>query len=874
MKNSNRTNPSNRFVVIDGNSLINRAYFAIQRPMITKEGLYTQGVYGFLNMLQKIIADHTPGYLAVAFDKKGPTFRHKEYVDYKAGRKGMPPELAMQMPLLKEVLTAMKISILEMDGYEADDIIGTLVKRGESEGLEPLIVTGDKDALQLASDRTQVLITKKGISEFDMYDRDTFANAYGFAPEQFVDFKALMGDPSDNIPGIPGVGEKTAMTLIREYGTVEKLLEAAPSITNIKLRAKIEENHVIVRMSRRLAEIDTNVPIETDFDRFIMEEPDVRALAEIYRKLEFNRFLKELQIAEWKPSKTIPLNSKAEIHRLGEKMTRGNPLAIKVFSDENHLDRPVISGISLCHDGQCYHIEPITDDTLFAVEELFLEKQPQIFGHELTTDYYALLANGVVRWQPDTGGDCAIAQYLLQPDRSRYDLASLAQEHLQRDIGATLMQGEAEQGASWCETVVQLSAILTPMLEAEGLLPIYRDVELPLVFMLASMEIQGFSVDREELVAAGIMLGSKLDELTEQIYRLAGGPFSILSPKQLGEVLFNQLQLPSGKKTKTGFSTNAEILEKLRGEHEIVDLILEYRTLSKLKSTYVEGLLPMINRDGKIHAHFRQTVAATGRISCTEPNLQNIPIKQEEGRKLRKAFIPTDSEHVLVGADYSQIELRILAHMSGDPLLIEAFQRNDDIHRATASKVFGIPENEVTLLQRNNAKAVNFGVIYGMSGFGLAAELGISRKEAEAYIAAYFEKYRKVKEFLDNQIRTCREEGFVTTILGRKRPIREIAASNPMARQAAERLAMNSPIQGSAADIIKLAMIHCHLRLRGEGLSSRLILQVHDELIIEANVNELDQVKHILAETMEQAYPLNVGLFVEVNTGKNWYELK
>ena len=874
MKNSNRMSSSNRLVVIDGNSLINRAYFAIQHPMITKEGLYTQGVYGFLNMMQKIIADHDPGYLAVAFDKKGPTFRHKEYVDYKAGRKGMPPELAMQMPLLKEVLTAMKISILEMDGYEADDIIGTLVKRGENEGLEPLVVTGDKDALQLASDRTRVLITKKGISEFDMYDREAFTAAYGFPPEQFVDFKALMGDPSDNIPGIPGVGEKTAMNLIKEFGTVERLLESASSITNIKLRAKIEENHVIARMSRRLAEIDTNVPIETDFDQFIIEEPDVKTLAELYRKLEFNRFLKELHVAEWTPSETISLKDRKEIKLLADRMDREKPLTIKVFSDENHLDRPTISGISISHNGQGYHIAPITEDTLAALEELLLEKRPRIYGHELTTDYYALLANGVERWQPDTGFDCAVAQYLLQPDRSRYDLASLAQEYLQRDIGATLMQGEAEQGASWCETVVQLSSLFLPILEAEGLLPIFQNVELPLVFMLASMEVQGFSVDREELVAAGALLGSKLEELTKQIYHLAGGPFSILSPKQLGEVLFNQLQLPSGKKTKTGFSTNAEILEKLRGEHEIVDLILEYRTLSKLKSTYVEGLLPMINRDGKIHAHFRQTVAATGRISCTEPNLQNIPIKQEEGRKLRKAFIPSDSDHLLVGADYSQIELRILAHMSKDPLLIEAFQRNDDIHRATASKVFGVPEDEVTLLQRNNAKAVNFGVIYGMSGFGLSAELGISRKEAEAYIAAYFEKYRKVKEFLDDQIRLCREQGFVTTVLGRKRPIREITASNPMARQAAERLAMNSPIQGSAADIIKLAMIHCHRRLRDEGLSSRLILQVHDELIIETKVSELEQVKQLLKETMEQAYPLLVGLLVEVNTGNNWYELK
>lgn len=873
MKSDSPMTSNRRLVVIDGNSLVNRAYFAIQRPMITKEGLYTQGVYGFLAMLQKILEDQDPGYIAVAFDRKAPTFRHKEFDAYKAGRKGMPPELAMQLPLLKEILAAMHIRMLEIDGYEADDIIGTLVRRGEEEGLEPVVITGDKDALQLASDTTRIVITRKGISEFDLYDAAAFAEAYGFPPEQFVEFKALMGDPSDNIPGIPGVGEKTAMNLVRTFGTVENLLANTESIESASVRKKVEENHMAARMSRRLAEIDTRVPIAFDWDELMRREPDRPALATLYRRLEFNSFLKQLRPDAWEPPLCHVIEGPDDRAKLEEVFPLGATVGLKVAGDGSHLDRPTIDGITLCVAGTCWHLPFPNAEALAWLQRLFLERAPRIIGHQLGNDYYSLRTNGMERWIPDTAGDSTIAQYLLQPDRNRYELSSLAQEYLQRDLEGQPFADDACRGAAWCATAMELSALLDPMLEAEGLTAVYRDVELPLIFVLADMEAQGFLVDKPVLERTGEDLGQRLEELADRIYREAGGPFSILSPKQLGEVLFQRLQLPSGKKTKTGFSTDAETLERLRGQHPVVDMVLEYRTLSKLKSTYVEGLLPLIHSDGKIHAHFRQTVAATGRISCTEPNLQNIPIKQEEGRRLRNAFIPGPGR-LLVGADYSQIELRILAHMSGDPLLIEAFRRGDDIHRATASRVFNVPPEEVTLLQRNNAKAVNFGVIYGMSGFGLATELSIPRKEAEAYIAAYFEKYSRVKSFLDDQIRNCREQGAVYTILGRKRPIPEIKASNPMARQAAERLAMNSPIQGSAADIIKLAMLRCHQRLLAEGLASRLILQVHDELIIEALEGELDAVQRILRETMESAYPLAVGLVVELNTGENWYRLK
>ena len=893
----------NRIVIIDGNSLINRAYYAIQRPMITKEGLYTHAVYGFLNMLGKIKADYQPDYLLVAFDRKAPTFRHKEYEEYKAGRKKMPPELAMQLPLLKETLAAMKIPMLEIDGFEADDIIGTVAKKGEEEGLAPLIITGDKDELQLATDITQVIITKKGISEFEIYDRQAMVDRYGFSPEQFIDYKGLMGDQSDNIPGIPGVGEKTAQKLILQFGTIANLLARTEEISNAKLRQKVEDNAELAAMSRRLATIHTEVPIDVDFSVCKITEPDYEALIEIYRRLEFNSLLKKLsasgQLQEAAPiAKKTRERREAEIHIVADaseaarcaRLIAGMEEAVlKVATNGDHKGVPDIQSIGVLGNGAFYYFNTEDKSVLNEITQGWQEKMPAWRGHNLQRDYYALAMNGLDYYRFHTAFDTALAQYLLEPARSGYLLSAMVLEHLQEDFpeekdflsndgqmdlfsDSSLKLGE--YAGRWCGYVDELGEALGQRLSEKELDQVFYKVELPLIRVLVGMEKQGFSVDRAELLQLGQVLSSRIALCEKRIYELAGEEFNINSPKQMGVVLFEKLGLPGAKKTKTGYATGAEILERLKDDYEIVSQILEYRMLAKLSSTYVEGLLPLIDEKGKIHAHFQQTVTATGRISCTEPNLQNIPIRQELGRQLRKAFVPESGDYLLVGADYSQIELRVLAHLSQDPSLLEAFNTGQDIHRMTAGKVFGVPQEEVTALQRSNAKAVNFGVIYGMSGFGLSNELNITRKEAEAYIAEYFNKYQRVKEYMDGLVAACKEKGFVTTLMGRRREIHEITASNYMVRQAGERLAMNTPIQGSAADIIKLAMIKVDEALHRECQKSRLILQVHDELIIQAHKEELDKVKALLAENMEHAAALCVKLAVDLNTGESWYGLK
>lgn len=909
-----------KLIIIDGNSLINRAYYALQRPMITKTGLYTHGVYGFLNMLNKIMTDYQPEYISVAFDRKAPTFRHLEYAEYKAGRKKMPPELAMQLPLLKEVLEAMKINMLEIDGFEADDIIGTVTKKAEEANMESLVITGDKDELQLASDRTKILITRKGISEFDLYDEAAMIDKYGFTPEQFIDFKGLMGDTSDNIPGIPGVGEKTALKLIQEFGSIHELIASTDKISSKSLKEKIEENAQLALMSKRLATINRDVPIEIDFSELKVETPDFSTLIEVYKKLEFNSLLKKLQVSEM-TSQAAPsavqnssaltehnhigtdidvelkiIEAESDLEILKKDLEKGSSVVLKVFHDHNHKDIPVVYGITVMSTNVCCYINLQKNNLLKALADIFSEFGTKYVGHNLKTDYYALLANGYAEYCPETAAlifptefDTALAQYLIEPSRSNYDLKTILLEYFHEDLeDETAFLSEygqlgflteteskyAEYGRKWCVAVKKLMKVLSDKLTQESLDMVFDEIELPLIEVLASMEQQGFAVDREELTSAGIIIGEKIEELSEKIYELAGEKFNINSPIQMGPILFEKLGLPYGKKTKRGYATGVEILEKLKDEYEIAALILDFRMYSKLKSTYIEGLLPMIHRDHKIHAHFQQTVAATGRISCTEPNLQNIPIKQELGRKLRKAFIPENDDYVLIGADYSQIELRILAHMSQDPSLITAFNEGDDIHRITASKVFGVPQDQVTHLQRSNAKAVNFGVIYGMSGFGLSTELNITRKEAEKYIEEYFKKYTKVKEFLDGLVKSCREKGYVTTIMNRKRIVNEINAGNYMVRQAGERLAMNSPIQGSAADIIKIAMIKVYQELRRSRTKSQLILQVHDELIIQTHKDEIEQIKNMLEDCMEHAVELSVKLSVDVNTGRNWYELK
>lgn len=884
----------NTIVIIDGNSLINRAYYAMQRPMITKDGIYTQGIYGFINMLTKIKSDYEPGYMAVAFDLKAPTFRHLEYKDYKAGRKKMPPELAMQMPLMKDVLRAMNITILEEEGFEADDIIGTVAREAEEVGLDPLIITGDKDELQLATDKTKVLITRKGISQFDLFDHDEMVKKYGFTPQQFIDFKGLMGDQSDNIPGIPGVGEKTAQKLILEFGSMDNIIANTDKITAKKLREKIEENIQLAVMSKRLATINVYVPLDINFDDFKLVEPDYDKLIEIYTKLEFNSFLKKLDVTAVKEAATDKMIDTAEIavtiagnEADFSEMDLKEPLTIKVLGDNNHRAVPEIYGVCiLSADNKFIYINGQDSESVAALVEYFNTKKPELQGHDIKNDYYMLMHYGLK--DCNTCFDTAVGQYVLDSGRSNYDLKAMAYEYFHENIESEkeLMEqsGQLDMftdptdiyskfGLKWCAAVSSLTPLLKKKTNEAGLEKVTYEVEIPLIEVMAGMEYEGVSVDETELVSLGKVITEQIDEITQKIYGYAEEEFNINSPKQLGTVLFEKMGLTAGKKTKKGYSTSADILEKIADEHPIVPLILEYRTLTKLNSTYIEGLLPLITDKNKIHAHFNQTVTTTGRISCTEPNLQNIPIRQEFGRQIRKAFVPAGG-NVLVGADYSQIELRVLAHMAEDQVLVDAFNNGEDIHRSTAANVLGVKPEDITVEERSRAKAVNFGVIYGMSSFGLSSELKITRREAEDYIKTYFSKHAAVKTFMDGQVEFCKENGYVSTMMGRKRYINEITASNFMTRQVGERLAMNSPIQGSAADIIKIAMIKVYNALKENGLKSRLILQVHDELIIDTCIDEQKIVERLLVENMESAVKMKTKLVADLNHGSSWYELK
>lgn len=882
-------------VIIDGNSLINRAYYAMQRPMITKDGIYTQGIYGFINMLTKIKTDYEPGYMAVAFDLKAPTFRHLEYKEYKAGRKKMPPELAMQMPLMKDVLRAMNITILEEEGFEADDIIGTVAREAEEAGLEPLIITGDKDELQLATDKTRVLITRKGISQFDLFDRDKMIETYGFTPQQFIDYKGLMGDQSDNIPGIPGVGEKTAQKLILEFGSMDNIIANTDKISAKKLREKIEENVQLAVMSKRLATINVYVPLEINFEDFKLVDPDYNKLIEIYTKLEFNSFLKKMDAVSVKEAASDKMidTAEMEVKIIASKdealsIDLKSPLTVKVIGDNNHKAVPEIFGICVMSaDNKVVYINGQNTDAINGFIEYINNEKPEVQGHEIKNDYYMLMHYGLK--ECNTYFDTAVGQYVLDSSRSNYELKTLAYEYFHENIQSEkeLMEqtGQLDMftdpieiykdyGIKWCAAVSSLTPVMKEKIKDTKLDTVAYEVEMPLIEVMASMEYEGVSVDETELVSLGSVIKERIDEMTSQIHNLAGEEFNINSPKQLGVILFEKMGLTAGKKTKSGYSTSADILEKIADEHPIVPLILEYRTLTKLDSTYIEGLLPLITKEKKIHAHFNQTVTATGRISCTEPNLQNIPIRQEFGRQIRRAFVPSDNGNVLVGADYSQIELRVLAHMAEDQVLIDAFNNGEDIHRSTAANVLGVKPEDITVEERSRAKAVNFGVIYGMSSFGLSSELKITRRDADNYIKTYFDKHTAVKSFMDGQVELCKENGFVTTMLGRKRYINEITASNFMTRQMGERLAMNSPIQGSAADIIKIAMIKVYNALKESGLKSKLILQVHDELIIDTYKDEQMEVERLLVENMEAAVEMKTKLIADLNNGSNWYELK
>ena len=912
-----------KLIIIDGNSLLNRAYYAIRQPMITSEGMYTHGIYAFLNMFNKLTKDYKPDYAAVAFDRKAPTFRHEAFAEYKAGRKKTPPELLMQFAPLKEILEAMGVAILEIDGYEADDILGTVSLEGDENGIDTYVITGDRDAFQLASDHTTIIYTKRGVSDFEAYDQDAIVEEYGFTPQQFIDYKALMGDKSDNIPGVPGVGDKTARNLIVQYGSVENVLAAVDEMKAGKLKNNLEEFAAQAMMSKRLATIFRHVPLEYDFEQLEYTDADYGKLADLYRKYEFNSFLRKL-VSEGKLKDTVPAASSNAANPDSSVSTPFDNLSIlpddteivhiedsgilkeflsglhdaaflwlKVFHDDAHVRKPDITSVCLAVENQfgIIHWDPSFAP---ALSSFFNDFAGGICGHDLKPDYYALMANGAAAAGSrstlfDTLYDSAIAAYLLTPERSSYELSVLMADHFQEDFPSDkdirkdafvmdmfggMYRTQAELGRRILSAAGRLMKIQAPQLAEQELLPLYQDTELPLVEVLADMEVRGIGADAGVLLEIGEALKARTAELTGMIHTLAGEEFNINSPQQLGHILFEKLDLPNGKKTKTGYSTSADILEKLADRHPIVPMVLEYRMLTKLTGTYADGMLPLIDENSRIHAHFQQTVAATGRLSCTEPNLQNIPIRTELGRQFRKAFVAQGDDRLLIGADYSQVELRIMAHLSGDPAMLESFAENKDIHTITAARVFGVAEQDVTPLMRSQAKAVNFGVIYGISGFGLAQDLDIPVREAQAYIDSYYAKHPGVRKYLDDCIAFAKKHGYVKTLCGRRRTIKEIHASNRNVRMFGERLAMNSPVQGTAADIIKIAMVSVYHRLKEECPDAHMILQVHDELIIDAPKNQREKVAGILEECMCNAVILNVPLVAEVNSGSNWFELK
>lgn len=882
-----------KLMIIDGSSLIHRAFYAL--PLLSnKKGLYTNGVYGFLTMLYKVLEDKKPDYICVAFDKKGPTFRHEEYDKYKAHRSATPSELAQQFPMIRDILDAMNIKYIEMSGFEADDIAGTLAKTGEENSLEVILVTGDKDYLQLASDNTKVLITRKGITELEEFNKDIVLKEYGITPKQLIDLKGLMGDQSDNIPGVPGIGEKTGLKLIKEYGTIENIYENIDNISGKKLKENLIENKELAFLSRRLGEIITSVPLDISLEEIVLEEPNWEELKNLYEEFEFNSLLGKIQGTD---SNLNELNKDIEfklINNYDEILSiikEHKKFGFKfVISDNNFIEDSIISvGIKTDNNPTfIIDLKENIEDFANTFKEVFQDKSIEKIGYNLKTDIIILSRLGI--GIENITFDAMIAGYLLDPSQSSYSINNISREYLNYygiDEEALLGKGKGKKKFSdltieqlgeylgfILDTVYNVETKMKDLLIQQDMIDLYNDVELPLVTVLGSMEFYGFKIDKDELKNLGIELDEEILNLTNEIYQLSGTEFNINSPKQLGEVLFDKLSLPVIKKTKTGYSTDAEVLDKLMDVHPIIEKILRYRQITKLKSTYIDGLLSLINeKTNRIHSSFNQTITTTGRISSTEPNLQNIPIRTEDGRKIRKAFISED-DYVLVDADYSQIELRVLAHISKDPKLVEAFIQNEDIHRRTASEVFNVPREEVDSTMRSRAKAVNFGIIYGISDYGLSRDLNITRKEAKEYIDNYLENYKLVKQYMEDIVKEGKDKGYVETILHRRRYIPELSAKNFNIRSFGERIAMNTPIQGSAADIIKVAMVKVYNELKSRKLKSRLILQIHDELIIETYKEETEEVKGILKELMENSVELDVPLIADLDVGDNWYDTK
>ena len=838
-----------KMLVVDGNSILNRAFYGV-RPLTTKDGFPTNALYGMVNMIRKQTEATGADGLAVAFDLKAPTFRHGLYDAYKAGRRPMPEELAEQLPVAKELLAAMGFHVLELAGYEADDILGTVSAMCEREGIPCCLMTGDRDSLQLISDTTHILLATN--TDTVDTDRAAFREKYGVEPEQFVDVKALMGDSSDNIPGVPGIGEKTALKLIAAYGSLDGVYAALPGAKETpSVLRKLTEGKESAYLSQTLARICREVPLGIPLNDLTAAEPDRPKLRELFLRLEFSGFLKRFGLDQPEPAAVS-----REVTRTDA--DAGTLASVLKGADTVALDRTE-DGILLTADGKtvCRLTVPFE-----AVVPVLAGKT--VICHDVKPLYKEPALD---RLRELTVRDLMLAGYLANSSKGNYDLPMLVQDYL----GALLPED--------CPRVTVFLPLwekLSENLAASGQTDLLGELEEPLALVLADMETAGFRIDREGIAAYGRQLGELADGLEKQIYQLAGVPegFNINSPKQLGDILFDVLKLPHGKKTKTGYSTNAEILEKLRPYHPIVDAVLDYRQLTKLKSTYADGLLKVADAHGRVHTTFRQTGTATGRLSSTEPNLQNIPVRTELGRELRRYFLPENRDYVIVDADYSQIELRLLAAVSGDENLCEAFREGADIHTSTAAAVFGVPRDCVTPEMRKRAKAVNFGIMYGIGAFSLADDIGVSRQEAQAFIDRYLGQFPRVDAYLKQTIASAYENGYVTTLFGRRRYIAELAGKNKMQQKFGERVAMNSPIQGTAADLIKLAMIRVHRRLREEGLDARLILQVHDELLIESNRTCADRAQEILRTEMESAAQLSVPLTVEIHAGDTWFAAK
>lgn len=881
-----------KLVLIDGHSILNRAFYGVP-DLSNSAGLHTNAVFGFLNIMFKILDEEKPDYLTVAFDVKAPTFRHEIYKEYKGTRKPMPEELREQVPVMKEVLLAMGITVVEMPGYEADDILGTLAKRAEKEGMNVSLVSGDRDLLQIATDKIKIRIpkTKGSKTEIEDYYAKDVEEKYQVNPVQFIDLKALMGDTADNIPGVPKVGEKTATQLMVEFGSLDGIYEHLEEVTKKAIKESLQENKELAYLSKTLATINTDSPVELSFENAQVKDFYTEEAYKIFKKLEFKHLLAKFEKGISNEEITAKFymisdfGKAEEVFEVAKKEAKEKQeeIGFYVLSDETRKELQSVA-LSLS-GGNTYFMkaEGFLTSAYLSGKLSALAKEARLSCGDIKNSYDFLQTDDTERFF-----DIVLAAYLLNPLKNDYTIEDIANEHLglmvsdrvQRFGKMSLSKALEEKTEEFCEYACYLAYIsktATPVLrknlEETGMYKLMQEIEMPLTYVLYDMEKEGIKVKPEALKSYGETLSGRIVELEKQIYEKAGVEFNINSPKQLGEVLFEQLQIPGGKKTKTGYSTAADVLEKLSGEYPIVTDILEYRGLAKLKSTYADGLSAYIGEEDRIHSTFNQTITATGRISSTEPNLQNIPMRMELGRQIRKVFIPKDG-YLFTDADYSQIELRVLAHMSGDDQLIEAYKTDADIHRITASKVFKTPFDEVTDLQRRNAKAVNFGIVYGISSFGLSQDLSITKKEAAEYIEQYFNTYPGIKQFLDNAVAQAKETGYVTTMFGRRRPVPELSSGNFMQRSFGERVAMNSPIQGSAADIIKIAMIRVYRRLKEEGLASKLILQVHDELLIETKEEEKEQVALILEEEMKGAANLAVSLEIDLHTGANWYEAK